>query len=401
MGRPPLEPGTWGTVRFYTQPNNRVLARSRYRDLDGVTRLKRATGDTREAAEQRMKQSVVVSVRGGASLSTASKVPDLARWWIAGLEAADHPGERTVENYGYDSRVVAEEFREIRLEELTVRVVDSAILELTRTDPRRARRVHGTLGRMCEEAVRVGILLSNPVDRVRAPRRPGRTPYALTAAQASFLRHHLHRWLTTRRRPGPLPDQRIGTMVDVMLATGIRVGELLALRQCDIAISADPPTLLVAATLTEAKKTGRPRWQEHTKDERQRRRLVLPQFAVSTLAPLMTDPGSDAPLFPNRRSSWTRPGNIRRVLRNFAKDSDELLRGAGIDPKEVHPHLFRRTVGSLIAAELGADRAKEQLGHASVRTTERHYIAPPPVVGAESAALIDRLFPSPSPDTEV
>lgn len=392
MGRPPLEPGTWGTVRFYKQRNGRVLARSRYRDASGVVHLKRATADTAEAAECKMKQSVIVSARGDHSLSLASKVPDLAKWWIAGLRAARHQGERTIENYEYDSRVVAAEFREIGLAELTVRVVDAVILELSRADGTRARRVYDTLGRMCDEAVRVGVLEWNPVDRVRAPRRVGRKPYALTAGQATVLRHHLRRWLGTRSKPGPLPDRRVATMVDVMLATGLRVGELLALRQCDVALSADPPTLLVAATLTE-EKSGRPHWQEHPKDERQRRRLVLPHFAVDALAPLMTDSGSAAPIFPNRHGSWIRPGNLRRVLRNFAEDAHEPLTAAGIDPKELHPHLFRRTVGTLIAAELGVDRAKEQLGHASIRTTERHYIAPPPVVGADSAVFLDRLFP--------
>lgn len=316
-----------------------------------------------------MKQSVIVSARGDHALSVASKVPDLADWWIAGLQAAAHQGERTIENDEYDSRAVAAAFSEIRLEELTVRVVDAVILELSRVDANRARRVHDTLGRMCDEAVRVDILKMNPVDRVRAPRRVARTPYALSAGQAVFFRHYLQRWLTTRSKPGPLPDPRIATMVDVMLATGVRVGELLALRQCDVALSADPPRLLVAATLTE-EISGRPHWQEHPKDERQRRRLVLPHFAVAALAPLMTDPDSTAPVFPNRRGSWIRPGNLRRVLLNFAEDSQDLLSGAGIDPKELHPHLFRRTVGSLIAAELGVDRAKEQLGHASIRTTE-------------------------------
>lgn len=35
MSRPPLERGTWGTVRFYPLDNGRVLARSRFRDLSG------------------------------------------------------------------------------------------------------------------------------------------------------------------------------------------------------------------------------------------------------------------------------------------------------------------------------------------------------------------------------
>lgn len=42
MGRPALQPGSWGTVRFYSLSGGRVLARSRYRDHSGVLHLKRA-----------------------------------------------------------------------------------------------------------------------------------------------------------------------------------------------------------------------------------------------------------------------------------------------------------------------------------------------------------------------
>lgn len=46
----------------------------------------------------------------------------------------------------------------------------------------------------------------------------------------------------------------------------------------------------------------------------------------------------------------------------------------------------------MIANEAGVDRAKEQLGHASVTTTERHYITPPRQVGEHTADLIDSVF---------
>lgn len=98
------------------------------------------------------------------NLSRESNVPALAGWWLSGL-SPERLQDATIEKYGYDSRAVAEEFREIRLKELSVRVVDSAILDLTRIDPRRARRVHDTLGWMCDEAVRVSILDDNPPGR--------------------------------------------------------------------------------------------------------------------------------------------------------------------------------------------------------------------------------------------
>lgn len=393
MARPPIPPGGWGSVRFYTQPDGRVLARSRYRQLNGHVVLKRAIRDTAEEAERAMKASVNVSVRGAEVLSVESTIPSFVRWWLAGLRT-DELQAKTIENYRYDGRAVSEAFPGLRLRELSVLNADSVIADLARTDARRARRVHRTLGQMCDEAVRLGVLEDNPLDRVRRPKVPARKPHALTARQAVLLRDMLSDWLATRHKPGPLPDVRVAAMVDVMLGTGIRISELLALRHCDVDLRAQTPTLLVAATLIEDE-SGRPVWQGHPKDERQRRRIVLPAFSCAALASLGVGGVSESPIFQNRNGAWIRPGTVRRILNNFAVACEAQLGSAGIKSSEVSPHLFRRTVASLVASELGLDRAREQLGHASNSTTERHYVAPPPTVGSKASEVLGEIFGRP------
>lgn len=243
-GRPGLEPGTWGCVRFYETASGRVSARSRYRDHDGVIHNKRATANTREDAERKLKASVLVSARGDLRLTRESTIGDLGRWWLAGLHVVGGLHERTLANYEYDRRAVEAAFSAIRLSELTTRVADSVIAGIAVVDRRRAKRVHRTLGVMCDEALRIGMIDENPIDRVRAPRVERRPPYALTSQQAAAVRGELRDWLEDDSRPGPRPDQRVAIMLDLMLATSARIGEALALRVCDVDLWASPPQAL-------------------------------------------------------------------------------------------------------------------------------------------------------------
>lgn len=395
MGRPPLAPGSWGAIRHYALADGRSRARGRYRASDGAYHSLEATAPTFAEAERRLRLKAAGS-RGGVWLSPESTVEQLARWWLAGLRSRGRKLQvGTIENYDFDSRRVVRAMGRLRLIELDVRVVDAVIFQLADTDTANAKRVHGTLRRMVDEAVRVGVMASNPVDAVPTPWVATARPYALTIAQAQQVRELFRNWQTTRVKPGPRPDPRMADMVDTMLATGLRIGELLALRQCDVRLDAHPPTLFVAATLVDDEK-GAPVWQDHLKAERQTRSLILPQLAVQALRQYLTAPGSDRPVFPNRNGNWLRPGNVRRVLNSFREECREALESAGIHPELLTPHLFRRTVATAIAHRIGIDRAKEQLGRASISTTERHYVTPPRVVGAQAVAIIDEIFAAPS-----
>jgi integrase len=104
------------------------------------------------------------------------------------------------------------------------------------------------------------------------------------------------------------------------------------------------------------------------------------------------DSASSAPVFPNRHGACLRPGNIRRILRSFRDDWSEQPETSGIEHNRFTPQLLRRTLATMIANEAGVECAKQQLGHASVSTTERHYITPPRLVGEHTADLTDFMF---------
>lgn len=391
MPRPRIPLGAFGAIRCYKTEDGRYKARGRFHELSGRYSSPSAIGDTPEEAVALLRARKTVGPFGMVSIGPHTSVLHTSVWWLEGVRISGRVSVGTLANYRGDVQHVNRAIGDARLSELTIATVDGVIRALAADEPQKAIRVRKTLKLMLDEAVRVGAMRSNPVHSVRPPRVPVKEPYTLEPAQAQFLREAYRDWLAQRTKPGPAPDPRVPAMLDVMLSLGLRIGELLALRHRDIDLTSSPPTLVVAATLVDGEK-GEPIWQARTKARRQRRVLALPELAVEALRPYVVDSASFAPVFPNRHGAWLRPGNIRRILRSFRDEWSEQLETSGIDHNRFTPHLLRRTLATMIANEAGVDRAKEQLGHASVTTTERHYITPPRLVGEHTVELIDSIF---------
>ncbi|WP_413320379.1 tyrosine-type recombinase/integrase [Agrococcus sp. 1P02AA] len=391
MARRRIPLGTFGAIRCYKTEDGRYKARGRFHELSGEYSSPSAIADTPAEAEELLRARKAVRPYGMVSIHPDTSVLQASIWWLEGLRISNRVSAATLANYRGDVQHVNRALGGARLSELTVATVDAIIRALAADQPQTAIRVRKTLRLMLDEAVRVGAMRTNPVHSVRPPRVPPKEPYTLEPAQAQFLRGAYRDWLAQRKKPGPAPDPRVPAMLDVMLSVGLRIGELLALRHRDVDLTSTPPTLVVAATLVVDEK-GAPKWQANPKARRQRRVLVLPDLAVAALRPYVLDSASTAPVFPNRHGAWLRPGNVRRILHNFRDEWSAQLETNGIEHNRFTPHLLRRTLATMIANEAGVDRAKEQLGHASVTTTERHYITPPRLVGEHTADLIDSMF---------
>ncbi|GAB2469887.1 hypothetical protein GCM10027063_07830 [Promicromonospora xylanilytica] len=69
-------------------------------------------------------------------------------------------------------------------------------------------------------------------------------------------------------------------------------------------------------------------------------------------------------VFPSTEGTPRSTGRVREQLK-------EALEGTGVT---VRPHDFRRTVASLLDAQLDTKTAAAQLGHSTEATTLRHYV---------------------------
>jgi integrase len=172
-----------------------------------------------------------------------------------------------------------------------------------------------------------------------------------------------------------------------MLATGARIGEILAVRWKDVDLGAEHPTVTICGTIVYLKGKGFFR-QERAKSDAGYRTVVLPRFAVGMLMTrklAAADNPHDA-IFASRRDTWLSPHNVRRQWRQARADT-------GLE--WVTPHTFHKTVATLIDKEADAKRAAAQLGHASEDVTNTYYIVKP-ALAPDSSHILERLGASPA-----
>ncbi len=385
MARPPLPIGTLGTIRTEKLGPNRYCARARYRDHDGRTRDIEATDTSGPAAIRALKVKARDRVApNDDEITRETHVSVLAALWLAEITAEERLTPQTIGKYEISVRVsIVPALGNLRIREAGVGRLDKFLRKVAEDRPTAARLAKVALAQMFALAVRRGALTTNPVRETSRLRTSRREVVALEVGQLEDVRSAIQRWQQpTPGKPGPRHTGDLADIVDLMLATGARIGEILALRWEDLDLAAEHPTLTICGTIIYLKGTGFFR-QEWTKSDAGFRKVVLPRFAVGMLIARKLN-AADNPhdaIFASRRGTWLSPQNVRRQWRQARSD-------AGLE--WVTPHTFRKTVATLIDKEADAKRAAAQLGHATEQVTNRHYIVKP-ALAPDSSSILEQL----------
>jgi integrase len=298
-----------------------------------------------------------VHVGAGAEITPDTKIAGLAETWFAEISAQDRsPGTLRAYRDRLDGQIIPA-LGNLRVRELTTGVVDRHL--------RAVRDKHGAaLAKLCRTvlsgmaglATRHDALEHNPVrDAGRiSPGKPKRVPRALSVVEIRQLRA----WLSNdaRARERDLPD-----LVDMLLATGLRVGEALAVTWDAVDLSAG--TVEVRGTVIRVKGRGL-MIKPGPKTTAGFRTLVLPSWAVEMLK-LRPQGNPDQTVFCSVLGGPRDRDNVIGDLRNA-------LNAAGFE--WVTSHTFRRTVATLMDhSGLSARAAADQLGHSHPSLTQDVY----------------------------
>lgn len=256
-------------------------------------------------------------------------------------------------------------------------------------------------------AVGLGLITASPATKDVVPQREADSDKILrrlTVAEVQELRD-----LFRAGQARPRASTPIYTVTEVMLRTGARIGEVLALqakhieRDVNLITASGEPdiTTVVSITGTQVGSDGNLRRQEHTKTGPTGRRKVKVSeaFYREHLAPLLNGKSGDDWLFEARRvhgrkntpsagvllaPQMVSASNLRTAWRN-------LIRGTVYESAEVTPHTYRRTVAQALVDDGKAELASALLGHATAVTLFRSY-ADRPVPVIDPSALLDGIF---------
>jgi integrase len=220
------------------------------------------------------------------------------------------------------------------------------------------RRILAPVRACLSTARREGLITSNPATDAVLPRREAEgaedeeVVRAMTRTQLEMFLRVVH------------PDWRL--MFRFLAATGLRWGELAALRWSDVTLDGSSPSVTVRRSLTRGTKTTPSRFKAPKSSQRRHVPLAF-DVADDLRAARPTNPETETLVFPATNGKPLRYENVRRRLLQPAAGE------AGVP--WVGFHTFRHTCASLLF-DLGRNPAQVQrwLGHQSAAFTLSRYV---------------------------
>ena len=383
MGREALEPGRWGNISSTELKTGKWSARTWYRDFAGHYHRPQARGSSetkaRRALEDKLHQMRDAGfVSGSTGIEPGTPMSDVFDQWVREKRAEGQVASQSLNTYVSTlDRELRPALGALRVREVTPVAVNRVLMALSAAGKHdTARQTRNVLSQIMMMCVRYGAAPFNPVRDAVTVRKPRRgAVHTLNLDEIVRLRAAVRRWET---RPPATRGKRSITLlpqiVDTMIGTGLRIGECLALRQSDLDLDAEVPTLTVTGTVVRVEETtpegtvkGRLSRQPKPKSDTSRRTITLPDFVVTALREaigLGLDGGPDKLVFPSTEATPRSPGRVREQLRQARE-------GTGIT---VTPHDFRRTIATQVANQTTIGNATALLGHADEGTTVRHYV---------------------------
>jgi integrase len=382
-GRPPLRIGQHGTISRKYLGGGVWLARTRFRDSDGVTRIveRRGPADDHDKHGKLAADALVEALRNrrppgvSGDISLDTRVADLVEQHLAMLEE-NGKAPATMTTYRSAARKLRKFSEALRVGDATPGRLNSVILSIRKAHGANMARHGRTLLRgALQIAVLDDVLGANPVahvGRIESDRKSKGAP-VLDVAQLWELLANLR--ASEACRTADLVDP-----ITLFIATGLRRSELLALRWVDF----DQQTgrITVSGKIARVSGEGLKRL-DSGKTDSSARTVQLPEFAITALVERRGRPfwGEHRMIFPSSSGTCRDPDNFDKQWRKVR---------AGLGVPDVTSHSFRKSVATLIddaglSARIGAD----QLGHAKVSMTQDRYVRRGKI-HAEVAALLDQ-----------
>ncbi|GAA3437021.1 site-specific integrase [Kutzneria kofuensis] len=390
MARPRLSIGTYGEIRTYSTSSGKVRAVANYRDFDGITRPVERVGKSKTAAVANLKEALRDRKRADFEneITSDSKFAPVAEMWFAAIQAEvdeghKSPGTARLYRDRLDNQVLPA-LGQLALSEITVSRVDKVVKAVKdKHGTGTAKLTRTVIGGVLGLATRHDVYDHNPaheIERIRAPKKKS-AARALELEQAQDLRARIAADKVAVGRD--LPD-----FADMMLGTGMRIGEAAAVIWDALDLDSSPGQVEVRGTVVRVKGQGL-YIKPAPKSEDGYRKLELPNWLREQLR--RRKPANASP----SDVVFTAPMGGLRDPSNTNADLKEAFEAAGYP--WMTSHVWRKTVASMMDdAGLSARAAADQLGHAKVSMTQDNYFKRR-VRRTGAAEVMERVVPVADP----
>jgi integrase len=316
--------------------------------------------------EQRLKER---GVGAGNSITSKTLVRDLMGVWLADVEQSGRRRPQTVARYrAIVEKIVVPGVGGLELWEASTDRLHTFLNREATTRPGQAKHARVALLGAFALAVQRGAVAVNPVIGARLPVGEKSEPRALSVEEVHRLRAGVRAYVEDpdqvgHPRPKDLPD-----IIDTMLGTGARIGEVLALRWSDVDLGATPVRVTISGTVVQL--AGGVVRQAVPKTSSSFRVVTVPGFVAEALLRRSVEewPNNGDLIFPSSTGTLRWTNNVQRQWR-AARESKHL------DGLEwVNLHALRKTVATLVERSSTVHDAAALLGHASPAITGRVYV---------------------------
>jgi integrase len=362
-----------GEGSIFKRANGRWYSALTYRDDFGEVKRREVSGRTQAEVRAKLRE-LRERVEAGAPVKDAwiTMAAWLEDWTTKALPASDRK-QATIDLYATIARShLVPKLGSLPLDRLRPSDVEALVLAKRRAglSASSVRTIYAVLRAALDVAVRDGLIQRNPAALVKRPAVERKDAGYLSAQQAEALLEAVR-------------GDRLEALYRVMLATGLRRGEALALHWRDVDL--DAAVVRVRWTLSRTSaglELGEP------KTEKSRRTVPLPVPAVETLRAHRKRQAAEQLA---AGSLWQASGLVftseigtplepRNVLRRF----EALAERAGL--RGVHLHTLRHSAASfLLAAGTHTKVVQEHLGHSSYAITADIYSHVAPAQQREAA----------------
>ena len=380
-GRPPLRIGQHGKITRKDLGGGIWLARCRFRDRDGVTRIveRRTPAGVADKYGAKAESALTLALNGrrppSSDVTSSTLVVDLMKAHVEHLRGEGELSPVSVDVYERAVKVARPRMAGLRLSDLDPALLQDLLAGIRKDHGDRERAVRAVLNAVLTRAVMAKAIDANPMRELGKTKRKATGPKGAPALNGAEVLRAFKRVRTSAYcRRADLRDP-----VLMLIGTGVRRSEVLGIRWQDVDL--DAATATIAGRAVRIKGEGLV-WLSATKNGAPGRTVPLPAFVVSALRERRKTRISDKWVFPSASGTLRDPDNFNKQWRK--------ARGR-FDLDEVTSHSWRKTLATVIDdAGLSARVGADQLGHARPSMTQDVYWKRG-AVHTEVAAAIDKV----------